>query len=377
MPRGGAAAWLRIRGKHLDTLYRTSVHHITPNARTYVTSLYERAREVELPAVYDGDDVVVDIGRDGANARLSSKDGAVSIEVESRTEQGATLLRSFLGHFLEKVAAPEKPELVWDGFDADLDELPGLREMTLVDRKMVTPRMVRVRLAGRDLARFASSGHIVRLLFPPSGLAAPEWPKPGKNGRPVWPEEGKRPQSRVYTIRDVDVAAGTMDIDFVVHGAHGVAARWAVDAPIGDVIGVLGPTGLGLRQAEWYLLGGDETAIPAIARILAKIDPTALATVFIEIEDAAERQALTHSDNVTVHWLERNGLPVGRTTLLVDAMKSVTLPDDTTKVVWIGAELETVRDLRVYFKKDLGLDRLELNASGYWRFGKAESAPTE
>jgi NADPH-dependent ferric siderophore reductase len=36
-----------------------------------------------------------------------------------------------------------------------------------------------------------------------------------------------------------------------------------------------------------------------------------------------------------------------------------------------------VRDLRVYFKKDLGLDRLELNASGYWRFGKAESAPTE
>ena len=78
-------------GQALDTLYRTSVRHITPNAKTYVASLYERAREVELPATYDGEDVVVNIGRDGANARLSSRDGGVSIEVESRTEQGATL----------------------------------------------------------------------------------------------------------------------------------------------------------------------------------------------------------------------------------------------------------------------------------------------
>jgi NADPH-dependent ferric siderophore reductase len=358
----------------LDTLYRTSVRHITPNAKTYVTSLYERAREVELPAAYDGEDVVVDIGRDGANARLSSRDGGVSIEVESRTEQGATLLRSFLGHFLEKVAAPEKPELVWDGFDADLDELPGLREMTLVSRQMLTPRMVRVRLAGRDLARFALNGHIVRLLFPPPGLAAPEWPKPGKNGRPVWPEDGKCPTSRVYTIRSVDVAAGTMDVDFVVHGADGIAANWAVEAPLGDVIGVLGPAGLGLRQAEWYLIGGDETAIPGIARVLEKLDATAQATVFIEIEDAAERQSLAYSDNVTVHWLERNGLPVGRNTLLVDAMKAVTLPQDRTRLVWIGAEMESVRELRRYFKKDLGLDRLELHASGYWRHGKAEAA---
>jgi NADPH-dependent ferric siderophore reductase len=361
----------------LDTLYRTSVRHITPNAKTYVISLYERAREVELPAAYDGDDVIVDIGRDGANARLSSKDGGVSIEVESRTEQGATLLRAFLGHFLEKVAAPEKPELVWDGFDADAEELPGLREMTLVSRQMLTPRMVRVRLAGRDLARFAANGHIVRLLFPPAGLATPEWPKPGKNGRPVWPEDGKCPASRVYTIRSVDVAAGTMDIDFVVHGAHGVAAKWAVEAPIGDVIGVLGPTGLGLRQADWYLIGGDETAIPGIARILEKLDPRAQAKVFIEIENAVERQTLSHSDNVTIHWLERNGLPAGRNALLVDAMKSVSIPQGSARLVWIGAEIESVRELRRYFKQDLGLDRLELHASAYWRHGKAESVAAE
>jgi hypothetical protein len=200
----------------LDTLYRTSVRHITSNAKSYVTSLYERVREVELPATYEGDDVVVDIGRDGANARLSSKDGGVYIEVESRTEQGATLLRSFLGH--------------------------------------------------------------------------------------------------------------------------------------------------------------DETAIPGIARLLEKIGPAAQATVFIEIEDAAERQPLAHSDNVTIHWLERNGLPVGRNTMLADAIKAVALPQDRTRLVWIGAEMDSVRELRRYFKSDLGLDRLELHASAYWRHGKAVSA---
>jgi NADPH-dependent ferric siderophore reductase len=361
-------------GQALDTLYRTSVRHIMPNASALVASLYDKALEVELPATYDGDDVIVDIGRDGANARLSPKNGRVSIDVESKTEQGATFLRAFLGRFLERLAAPEQPDLVWDGFDADVDELPGLRVMTLVGREMLTPRMVRVRFAGRDLARFDANGHIVRLLFPPPGLAAPEWPKPGKNGRPVWPEDEKCPASRVYTVRAIDVAAGWMDIDFVVHGAHGVAARWAVEAPIGDVIGVLGPAGLGIRQAEWFLIGGDETAIPGIARLLGKIDATAQATVFIEIEDAAERQPLAHSDNVTVHWLERNGLPVGRNTLLVDAMKAVAMPQDQSRLVWVGAEIESVRALRHYFKQDLGLDRLELHASAYWRYGKAETA---
>lgn len=96
--------------------------------------------------------------------------------------------------------------------------------------------------------------------------------------------------------------------------------------------------------------------------------------MFIEIEDAAERQPLAHSDNVTIHWPERNGLPVGRNTMLADAIKAVALPQDRTRLVWIGAEMDSVRELRRYFKSDLGLDRLELHASAYWRHGKAVSA---
>src|SRR4051794_2715006 len=62
--------------------------------------------------------------------------------------------------------------------------LPYFREMRVVGATNVTPRMRRVRLKGRDLARFAIGGMHVRLSFPPKPGIVPQWPVTGEDGRP-------------------------------------------------------------------------------------------------------------------------------------------------------------------------------------------------
>lgn len=354
----------------METPYKANLSYATPNAGAHMAAIYQRMREIEFAAALEGDELTIDLGRDNARARLARDPETLTIAVESATEQGVRLLRSFLGFQLERVAADENPEVIWEGFGADETELPGLREMRFVSRELVTPLMMRITLAGEDLERYAHDSHYVRLLFPPAGLEKPEWPKPGRNGRAVWPEGGRGPASRVYTVRSVDVVRGTMEIDFVLHEGPGVAADWARQAGPGALVGLLGPAGTPLRPVDWYLIGGDETALPGIARILEKIGPEAEAEVFIEIEDAAERQTLPHGGNVTFHWLERNGLKAGQNSLLLDALKGVAVPRTGSRLVWVGAEAATAQEMRRYCKSDLGLTRGEHNITGYWQYGK-------
>jgi hypothetical protein len=43
----------------------------------------------------------------------------------------------------------------------------------------------------------------------------------------------------------------------------------------------------------------------------------------------------------------------------------------------VGAEMETVRELRRHYKTDAALERHELHAVAYWRYGKTVPQPTE
>ena len=76
-----------------------------------------------------------------------------------------------------------------------------------------------------------------------------------------------QPRRRRYTVRSWDAAQQLLTVDFVVHGDEGVAGPWAATAKPGDVLVFEGPGG-GYRpdpSADWHLLVGDESALPAIA----------------------------------------------------------------------------------------------------------------
>ena len=168
----------------------------------------------------------------------------------------------------------------------------GMRVLRVLRTAAVTPHMRRITLGGDEIAGI-SRGPNIKLLIPPPGLAEPEWPMAGANGRAIWPAADKRPAVRTYSVRRFDPGAGELDVDFVLHGHGGPASRWASDAKPGDVLGIGGPGGRTVADADWYLLAGDHTALPAISAILETLPAAARGHAIIEVPDAQEEQAIT------------------------------------------------------------------------------------
>jgi NADPH-dependent ferric siderophore reductase len=304
-------------------------------------------------------------------AGLEACKGFLRISAEGKDAVALAYVKLALAEHLLTFAIDERPEIVWQGDGAAGSPLPYFREMRVVRTMQVTPRMRRVTLAGDDLQRFASGGLHVRLLFPKRRGVPPVWPTTGADGRPCWPETADRPDVRIYTIRAIDVAKGEIDIDFVLHEGEAMpGARFAADARLGDIVGMTGPGGGSIGEADWYLLAGDETALPAIARILEELPAGAKAVVRIEVADAAERRDLRSSAKLDLQWLCRDGALAGTTDRLVRAVRDVALPSDGRPVfAWTGCEHAAFRSIRKYLREECRLSRNEHLAVAYWRRG--------
>jgi NADPH-dependent ferric siderophore reductase len=245
--------------------------------------------------------------------------------------------------------------------------------LTVVAVSDVTPTVRRVLLSGTPEAA-AAAGPTISLLVPRIGDAGPQWPGVARDGRIVWPQGSHGVSLRSYTARRQDASRGEVEIDFVLHG-DGPAAAWAAAAHPGAVLGVAGGTPLGHRPAARLLLAGDETALPAISRILAEATPTTRGTVLAEVADAAEEQPLPAPAGVEVRWLHRGGTPPGQSTVLADAVTALERPEEDDLFAWVAAESGAVRTVRADLRGRWGLGRAQHHAIGYWRRGRA-MAPT-
>jgi NADPH-dependent ferric siderophore reductase len=249
------------------------------------------------------------------------------------------------------------------------DGLRPIDVLTVVSVTDVTPSVRRVVLAGSPAA-VTAAGPTVELLVPRVGDAAPDWPRVAKDGRIVWPQGSHGIALRSYTARRQDPAAGEVEIDFVLHG-DGPAAAWAAAAAPGDPIGSAGGGSLGERAAGYLLLAGDETALPAISRILGEADGSTVGTALVEVAGPAEEQPLIAPPGVTVRWLHRGDVGPGESTLLADAVAALERPEGDDVFAWVGAESATVRAIRADLRGRWGLGRAQHHAIGYWRRGRA------
>ncbi|MGI6854394.1 DUF2218 domain-containing protein [Mesorhizobium sp. 1B3] len=267
--------------------------------------------------------------------------------------------------------ADGSPAIVWQGDGAAGAPLPYFREMRVKSATSLTPLMRRLTLQGEDLHRFHSGGLHVRLLIPKDRSAPPSWPVMGEDGRPCWPSLDKRPDVRIYTLRRVDADRGEVDIDFVLHdGSDMPGARFAAEARPGDVVGMTGPGGGVVPAADWYLLAGDETALPAIARMLEELPPPAHAAVRIQIADRDEIQPLRSKASLDLQWLCRNA--AGGACGLADAVRSVEWPRDERSVfAWAGCEHRDFVAIRRYLRQERAMPRDRHLVAAYWRRGAA------
>lgn len=181
------------------------------------------------------------------------------------------------------------------------------------------------------------------------------------------------PVLRTYTIRWVDETARELAIDFVIHGDHGIAGPWAATAKPGDEIHLRGPNGgyAPDTTADWHLLVGDESAIPAIAASLEVLPEGARAIALIEVGGDDDHVDIQTAADVDVRWLHRGDAQPGTTTLLDDAVQSLDwLPGKVS--AFVHGESALLKSVRPYLLAERQIARSDISVSAYWRRGTTE-----
>ena len=216
----------------------------------------------------------------------------------------------------------------------------------------ITPHMIRVTFGGDGLAvDNGFTDRYVKLMFPIDG------------GFPdnidALPRD-QMPPRRTYTIRSHDAEADELTIDFVHHGDSGLAGPWAANAQPGDELYFAGPGGAYAPDltADWHLLIGDESALPAIGAALEALPATA---TVIAVVGSTEPQQLPHA----VRWVEPADV--------VRTVRDLTFPTGRVHA-FVHGETGLVKELRDHLTGDRGLTREQLSISGYWRRGLHEDA---
>lgn len=138
--------------------------------------------------------------------------------------------------------------------------------------------------------------------------------------------DGPRPVLRDYTPARFDAPAGGTDIEVAparrrprhrLGRQRRCRPRWVgIAGPRGSMVV---PTGV-----DWHWLLGDETALPAIARRLAELPASAVATVRIQLNNPADQQVLASAAQVDLQWV--NALPAAVEALALHPARALSGP---------------------------------------------------
>jgi NADPH-dependent ferric siderophore reductase len=249
-----------------------------------------------------------------------------------------------------------------------------LRRTVVETVEQLTPHMVRIGVVGDGLADFdagAFSDHYVKLQLPPAG-ADYDSGEDFEAIRATRPRE-EHPRTRTYSVRTWDRVKRRLTIDFVVHGSSGVAGPWAAAAQPGDVLQFQGPGGAYLPRvdADWHLLAGDASVLPAISASLERMPAGTVVFVIAEVDGPEEELDLPTAADLRLRWLHRSDGPGEEPDLLSDAVGGLDLPPGNGQA-FVHGEASSVRALRRHLLVERELPAASLSASGYWKLRRTE-----
>ena len=247
-----------------------------------------------------------------------------------------------------QMLADEGVAILWDS--VALGALaPGLALMRVASVRPLSAGYLRVRLTGPEAARFALGSLHFRLLLPPEGRA-PCWPRIAESGRAVWPTGADALHRPVYTV--TAQADDWLEFDIFRH-AGSPTCDWADRVQPGAEVGIIGPGGGWCPDARVLHLLGDETALPAIARMLSLAQGTVHAFVRASGDDLGP---LVHDPRVT------------RCDDLLGALHDLEVCEQSH--VWFAARDDEARAARRCLL-DRGVAKTAFTAAAYWSRGAA------
>lgn len=249
---------------------------------------------------------------------------------------------------------------------ASLRRFPQRAGVALVTRReLLAPRMLRLTLNAPDFGDdwpIEQPGEILTLCFvtpdEPVLLPLEGWRFPPHAPEQPW---------RNYTVRAHRPDRAEIDVDVVLHEPRGPACTVAAACEPGWSVGYAGPRVDFAHEpdADWLLLAGDETALPAIAAILEQAPPALPVTALVEIDGPRDAFAVQVGARQELVWVHRDGQPAGVSRALVDAVRALALPDGVGQA-WGAAESRVARDLRGALRDEHGMPRSHARARGYW-----------
>lgn len=276
------------------------------------------------------------------------------LTLHAEDEMKLHLLQETIDNHLDELAVA--PDRRWSQTMAGKAP-PSLTFATVESCIHITPSYYRISLSGSSLDRFSQNGLHFRLLFPPDAQKG-EWPFISETGRTEWPggiEQWHRP---VYTTRKFYAESGTLQFDVFAHDG-GRVTEWCKTLNAGTEVAITGPGGEWFPDAKWLALFGDETALPAITRILQNLPDGREAIATIIVPDARDVQTFTETDDISVRWLTRD-----KDLTLIHALRDLVIPDED-RFVWFASERSEVNQAREMLLAR-GLQKSEIRAASYW-----------
>ncbi|PWV47257.1 MULTISPECIES: siderophore-interacting protein [Nocardiopsis] len=240
-----------------------------------------------------------------------------------------------------------------------------------------TDHFITVTVSGPELAGFEFLGRdqCVRVFLRRPGQERLVLPDADDDGwYPQYRDMGDdtRPYVRNYTIRRFDPEALELDIEFVAHGDGGPASTWAISASEGDEVGLF-PEGiyyLPPAEADWHLLVGDESAVPALLSIVEQAPRDLRAKVYLEVPSPQDVRQLDVPPGVEVHWLPREDAHATPGRLALETVSAADLPEGRP-YCWVAGENALPTGLRRALVRDRAVSKDDITFVGYWRAGVA------
>lgn len=295
-----------------------------------------------------------------ASVSLEVDRAGLQVRIEAADATALQNIRDYLHHILDHIAPGLTQGAIWEG-DIQRNRAPlNFCTATVQGVRRVGPNFLRITLDCADTLRLSEErGMHFSLLLPPEGRA-PVWPRLDANGRTVMPDGEDRLHRAAYTFVALDPDRGRFTFDVFEHEG-GRATGWARTARPGDIVGISGPGSGGFPRARHLLIAGDETALPAIRRILETSEPDRRGHAILEVGTDADICDLPRPDGIALTWCIRQ-----RQERLWDRLSQAPLPPGPDRYVWVAAEKSLVRDAKARFRHTLGLDADKGYFAYYW-----------
>jgi len=313
----------------------------TLNSASGVASALLRARaaEWEVDLIETPESLTMHVW--GSELCLVPEEGLVRIELRAPEQRLIGVLQDSATELFESHGMA----ITWDSVDEGA-LAPGLALMQVVSVTQRTPGFIRVRVAGPEALRFGQGSMHFRLLIAPQGRA-PVWPRIAPNGRTRWPEGADALHRPVYTV--AEQGGDWIDFDIFAH-VGSPTCDWAARTQPGEVVGLVGPGGGWCPEADELFLFGDETALPAITRMLDLA--RGRVTAFVSAREA-DLGKLAGDSRVV------------RSGDLLASLAAAELDAEKDLQIWFAAHANLARDARRQLLAR-GLSKRQFTAAAYW-----------